>query len=33
MPITPYLMLVLGGFGVFTVVLFVVSTWVRMTKD
>jgi len=26
-------MLVLGGFGVFTVVLFVVSTWVRMTKD
>jgi hypothetical protein len=33
MTLTPYLMLVLGGFGVFIGVLFVVSTWVRMSKD
>jgi hypothetical protein len=33
MVMTPYLMLVLAGFGVFAAVLFVVSTWVRMSKD
>lgn len=33
MTMTPYLMLVLAGFGLFTVVLFLVSTWVRMGKD
>jgi hypothetical protein len=33
MTMTPFLMLILGGFGVFTVVLFTVSTWVRMSKD
>lgn len=33
MTLTPYLMLVLGGFAVFIGALFVVSTWVRMSKD
>lgn len=33
MVMTPYLMLVIAGFGLFAVVLFVISTWVRMSKD
>ena len=33
MTLTPYLMLVIGGFSAFAVVLFVISTWVRMSKD
>jgi len=33
MVMTPFLMLVLAGFAAFAVVLFVISTWVRLSKD
>lgn len=33
MVMTPYLMMVLGGYAAFIVVLFVVSGWTQMGKD